>query len=381
MHGDPITAIVQFATFVYQTTMAVTIAYMLLDALLGISLLALFHRKRHLWWVLPLANAVVWLTLTRAFANSIVSPPENLWIDVLGLAAGLVASGMVASVLSLTQIAFREVRRRLPEERAGELPERFNRPARNTPYPSFVEGITSPWEGFAFLCYYPALWRYGVFPIVLNIMISMIVLIGLLAAAVVGSIYIYGLFDEGWWWRALEVLLIVIMITAAVGLSLVAWLLLEGILCGYFYSRLARQVELRLGTPAESLSEVSFVYQVVDTFMDVAILISVNAGLLLLHIVPVIGSVAAFIGGWYFNAFWMGLDYFSLPLGLRAQRRREQRAYCRQQKGHTLGLGTAVVLLHLLPIVGSLLLTTAAVGVVLLRRRIELSREGETTRV
>src|SRR3712207_7650923 len=41
--------------------------------------------------------------------------------------------------------------------------------------------------------------------------------------------------------RALEVLVALAVLAAAAGLAMAAWVVLNGVLCGYFHSRLARQ--------------------------------------------------------------------------------------------------------------------------------------------
>ena len=39
------------------------------------------------------------------------------------------------------------------------------------------EGFAAPWNGFVYLCRNPALWRYGVIPIILNLLITALVLV------------------------------------------------------------------------------------------------------------------------------------------------------------------------------------------------------------
>ena len=41
-----------------------------------------------------------------------------------------------------------------------------------------------------------------------------------------------------------------------VGVALVSWFVMQAVLCSYFYERLARATELKLGTPAHELVEV-----------------------------------------------------------------------------------------------------------------------------
>jgi CysZ protein len=182
--------------------------------------------------------------------------------------------------------------------------------------------------------------------------------------------YLHPKFSPSWWGVALEVLVVLALLLVALALTAIAWVLLQGALCGYFYERLARRVEIELGLPAEAMREVSLGYQIADALRDMLRLVLVNGGLLLLNFVPVVGSAAALVGGGYVTCFTLGEDFFDHPLGLRGYRRAEKLAFCRRHRAHTLGLGAAVFLVSLVPVLGSVLLTTAAVGAVLLHRRL-----------
>ncbi len=75
-------------------------------------------------------------------------------------------------------------------------------------------------------------------------------------------------------------------------------------------------------------------------------------------------------GSYYFTCFALGREYWDYPLSLRGLRRKEKHLFANQHKMHTLGLGTAVIILLLIPIVNAVLLTTAVTGAVLLQRKI-----------
>ena len=235
---------------------------------------------------------------------------------------------------------------------------------------AFGEGLTVPWLGLRYMSRHPALWRYGVIPVLLNLLITTLLLVLLIVVAVLFFSKLHPRFVDGWGWTLVEILLGVLLLVAVLGLTLVAWLVLQGILCGHFYSRLARQVELQLGMPPEQIAEVPFAYQVGDTLRDVGFLAVVNAGCICVQIVPGIGSVLGVCGSYYFNCFTFGLDYLDHPLALRGTRRREKRAFAKRHRAHTLGLGTAVLAITLLPVVNAVLLTTAVTGAVLLHRRL-----------
>ena len=233
----------------------------------------------------------------------------------------------------------------------------------------FRSGLRVPLEGFAYMRRHPGLWRYAFVPILLNILITLVVLLILVGAAVWFVRWMHPRFSQEWWGVALEVAAAVAVLAVAVLLAMGAWVLLNGILCGHFYTKLAREVELQLGTPPGELREVPFAYQVYDSVRDFATLLAINIGLLTLNIVPVIGSIAGVVLTLYFDAFIFGRDYLDFPMSLRGMRRADKLAVCRAHRAETVGLGTAVFLLNLVPVVGSVFLATAAAGSVLTYKR------------
>jgi len=84
----------------------------------------------------------------------------------------------------------------------------------------------------------------------------------------------------------------------------------------------------------------------------------------------VLGSLLGLCGSLYFDCYLLGRDYLGFPMSLRGMRREEQRAFSARHRWHTLGLGASVLLFTLVPVLGSILLTTAAAGAVLLNRQL-----------
>ena len=236
---------------------------------------------------------------------------------------------------------------------------------------AFRRGVVAPWEGFRYLCRHSRLWWYGVVPVVLNLLISGAALLLLLVAGSWFVVYLHPLFPAGWGWFALEVLSACGVLLLAVGLTLVAGAFLQGVLGGYYLTKLAREVELNLGLSPDQMVEVSWRYQFIDACRDVCALLVINIGFLLLHVVPGIGSVVGVVGSLYFDWLLLGADCFDYPLALRGQRRTEKKEFVRRNRYDTLGLGAAVFLANFIPIVGAVLLAAAVVGAVLLHRRLE----------
>ncbi len=247
--------------------------------------------------------------------------------------------------------------------------EYWQRPLTPGGWAGFLEGAGTVAHGFRYLNRHPKLWRYALLPLLLNVVISAITLVGLIAGVVWAIRRLHPEFPEGTLGIALEILSGILLIALAVALAFATWLILQAILCGYFYSRLAYQVELRLGARPEELTEVGFWAQAVDALRTVLTLIGINVGLLALHCVPVLGSIVAFAASFYFDAVLLGMECLDYPLSMRGKRRDEKVAFVRRHRPHTLGLGAVILGFGMIPILGAVLMVGAVVGAVLLHRR------------
>jgi CysZ protein len=231
---------------------------------------------------------------------------------------------------------------------------------------AFLRGFTAPWRGFVYLCKHPALWLYGIVPVLLNLLITAFVLAILIAAAIAFMVYLHPEFPDVWWGILLEIVTGLLLLALAVTLAVILWMILLGILVGHAMGMLAKRVELQLGTPADRLCDIPWSYQVIDTFRDVGMLILINGGTLILHVIPLIGSVLAVAVSLYFDALLFGADVFDNPLMLRGIRRDERRKFIKAHRPYAVGLGLATLLAGLIPLIGPIFMTTATVGAVLL---------------
>ncbi|MBW3599725.1 MAG: EI24 domain-containing protein [Planctomycetes bacterium] len=258
---------------------------------------------------------------------------------------------------------------------ASREPAESTSDPRATAWERFQEGAAAPMLGWRFLKQRPALWRYAVAPLIANLLITGLVLLLLILTALWFLSVVHPWFQqEGEWpvwlrWTA-EILLGAVMVIASVGTALLLWKLLTGILCGYFYGLLAKEVEIMLGVAPEELKDLSFLYQVIDTVYDLAALIATHAVFLVVGLFPLVGGPLALVGDFSVTWYIFGRDYLDYPLAMRGMRRREKSRYCLDRLPHTLGLGATVFVMSFVPIIGSVFLTTAAVGAVLLHRRL-----------
>jgi uncharacterized protein involved in cysteine biosynthesis len=357
------------------------LGFVLAGLLHGGLLLPEVRSKRHLFWLVPAINVGLYflvrawlLTDSDLLAHAMVGVP-------LAIFCGLLAAALLTPFQAVCQGRQRPVEQTLLQTDVPPAPVVLEPlPAHEPPWAAFRRGFAAPWDGFAYLCRHPRLWSYGVLPVVLNLLITGAVLLLLLVAVAGFAVYLHPRFPPGWGWAALEVLCAIGFLLLALGVALVLWALLQGVLCGYYQAKLAREVEFQLGMRPDEVQDISWAYQVADACRDVAALVAINGGFLLLHVVPVIGSIAGVVGSLYFDCLLFGAEYFDYSLALRGKRRQEKKAFTRRHRFQTLGLGAAVFLANLIPLLGAVLLATAVVGAVLLHRRLEAAPDAASAR-
>ena len=253
-----------------------------------------------------------------------------------------------------------------PTTRSREINRQTNAPRGF--FAEFYAGFAAPWRGLAYLNKHPALWRYGILPVLLNILVTLLVLVGAVWGAIAFGQAIHDRFANsilGW---TGEVLSILGLVAATAGLTVVGWLIFGALLTDQFNSVLARRVELSLGTPAAELRELPVLRQIFDALWTALVLLVINAGLLLLNCLPVIGAMIAIPLAIVVDGYVFGRDYLDYPLSLRGWPRPRKHQFARQRWPATVGLGVVVLLANFVPILGGVLLTTAVVGAVLLYR-------------
>jgi CysZ protein len=243
-------------------------------------------------------------------------------------------------------------------------------PRRRNAVASFLDGFAAPWAGLRYMNANPRLWRHGILPILCNLLLSAALFGGLVYGWFRAYAWLDTAFPANWWGATLAILSVIVVAALEIVLAVAAWIVFQGIFCGFFYSRLAREVEIQLGLAPDRMREVPLLYQITDALLDLAVLVAVAVGCFVLGWVPLIGAPLALGLGLYFDCFVFGMDYLDYPQALRARGRKIQRQFARRHRAATLGLGSSVMLLTFVPLLSPVLLTTAATGAVLLYRKL-----------
>jgi uncharacterized protein involved in cysteine biosynthesis len=231
-------------------------------------------------------------------------------------------------------------------------------------------GFMAPWRGLSHILTTRGLWVWAAAPFLVSLVIYVMAL----------GVYVYGewkmigwmwdWFSEGFWGTAFKWFSVIGAIVAgALAVFAIALAVNEGV-NGFFLTRLARKTEVLLGVEEGELKDVSVMEGAVDVAKDLAGMIGVNLLLLGVGFIPVAGVLVAIPLGLYFNSFRLGVEFLELPMGLRGMRRSEIVMFAKINSHHTLGLGMVMVLAGFVPLVGPMLAPSAAVGAVLLYRKI-----------
>ncbi len=241
--------------------------------------------------------------------------------------------------------------------------------------PGFRDGMRASLDGFAYMNKHPSLWRYALWPTLLNAAMSLAVLVGLIVIVVAVYTWRTRGHGDGPSLSALREMIIAgALLVLAVGTTLVVWWFAQGILMGHLYSKLAARVERQLGVAEDELQEVSLRFQIVDSAIDTALLLLALGAFLVLQIIPIIGTLFGFVGWVYANGYILGRDVMDHPLKLRGWRRAQRRAFGRQHHRPVIGLGVVVFVMNFLPIIGAMLQTTTVVGAVLMHRKMQANK-------
>ncbi len=235
----------------------------------------------------------------------------------------------------------------------------------------FQRGLATPFRGFSHLRRHPHLWPFVIPAALVNVLITGAALLVLVLVAVALVAWVHPMFGDGVWAILLEVIVVAAVVLVVLGLTLVCWLLMQNIIAGHLLSKLAERVERDLGIDEGAIASVPFRRQVIDGGLDTGLLVSINAAGFLIQLVPGIGTVVGvplvFIG----DAWVLGSDFLAHPLNLRGRTFGERQRFLRRHARVTVGIGTVVVPLGLIPVVGGLVTACTVIGAVLLYRELE----------
>jgi CysZ protein len=219
---------------------------------------------------------------------------------------------------------------------------------------AFISGLLYPFRALGMLARTPRLWPFVLIPFVVNIVVGVTLYAGLLLGGFRGiDAFVAGLPE---WAAALGALLRVLLI---IGLLIVTGFVLVrfGVVLGSpWYARLSDQLETTLiGRPPASSSFLRDLGRAVSYELKKLLLVLlVGAVLLLLNLIPVVGTIASTAGGIGLGATVACLDFFDYPLERRSLSFREKLGTIRRTLPASAGFGLMCLGLVSIPFVNLL---------------------------
>lgn len=237
------------------------------------------------------------------------------------------------------------------------------------PITEFFVGISTLLRGFGYWRRLPGVMALGLIPaaIVFAILVALIVLLVVNLDPV--TIFLTG-FAASWdetWRNLLRIgfgLALVVGLIVLYAFSFTALTLLVG---DGFYERIWRAVEADLGafTPGP---EPRFWRSAGDAARLVVRAIFTGLLIVLLGLVPLVGTVLAVVVGTFLSGRLVALELTTRPLEARGMTRQQRRAALRPHRARVLGFGVAVHLCFLIPGGAILVMPAAVAGATVLTR-------------
>ena len=168
-----------------------------------------------------------------------------------------------------------------------------------------------------------------------------------------------------------------VWLIAIVGLgagALLIFVAVVGIIAGPFNEMLSEAIESRLtGKPGPKFAVGaflrSFAVGIVHGIRRVLVAVMSFLLLFLLGFIPVIGTIAALVLGFYFTSRSAACDCYDAVLARRELSYSDKLAYLAQHRSRTLGLGIGVTALLFVPVVNLVALGVGAAGATLAAQR------------
>jgi CysZ protein len=252
---------------------------------------------------------------------------------------------------------------------------------RPNPITEFFLGVSTLLRGFSYWRRTPGAMALGLIPagIVFAILVVLIVLLVVNLDPV--TIFLTG-FADSWderWRNLLRIGFGLALIVALVVLYAFSFTALTLLIGDWFYERIWRAVETDLGGFTATGPEPGFWRSSLDAARLVVRAIFTGLLIVLLGLVPLVGTVLAVVVGTVLSGRLVALELTTRPLEARGMPRRQRRQSLRSSSPRVLGFGVAVHLCFLIPGGAIIVMPAAVAGATVLARH--ALGEPETTSV
>ncbi|WP_156360622.1 EI24 domain-containing protein [Dethiosulfatarculus sandiegensis] len=228
-----------------------------------------------------------------------------------------------------------------------------------------VAGLIAPWRAIIFLLGNRGLWLLALAPFFLNILLFGLALwLGIFAFQ--NWLHSWLPTGDAWWWSLLYYLLFVLVILAFLGLLVYLFVIVGRILAAPFLEILTRRTETIALGRSHNAPDFGFWEGILRVLFQEAkkmvLYLLIMAGLLVFHLVPVLGSVFYTILAFWVTCFFLCLEFMDFSLERRGLSLKAKLAYAWRLKLGGLFFGASVMAGFLVPLLNLAFLPVAAVG-------------------
>jgi CysZ protein len=236
---------------------------------------------------------------------------------------------------------------------------------------SFFSALTYPFRGVAFFLRRPALWKYFAAAFAINVVLF----------AILAYLFLHYRTDildlvlpAKWWgWVRTGLGWLLTLAVAVAGLFL--FTIIGNVLASPFLDAMTEQILRELGEtlPPSRGPLRALLRSIVNQGLKLLFFGAIQIALLLLHLIPGIGSVLHPLISTFVGVLFLGFEYLDYPLEARHLTVPGRFAWLFRRLGPTLGFGAVLFPVLLIPFVGYACLPLAVAGAALLAHNIDSS--------
>ena len=235
----------------------------------------------------------------------------------------------------------------------------------------FFGGALIPLKSARFLAQHREMWTSVVWPVLINLglfLIGLYVLIGQ-GSALFGSLWATPTVEVWyhWGWVALWYLLYVLVILASGLVAYVTAIVVGGVLASPFNDRISEKTERallgpRYQPPPEQPFWSGLLGSMASSAAMAAMYVAVMGPLLLLNLIPVLGSAAYTVVGGLVGGYFVALEYSDTLLDRHQMGFRDKLELVWRERSFATGFGVGTSLTMAIPLINFLCIPLAVIG-------------------
>ncbi len=224
----------------------------------------------------------------------------------------------------------------------------------------FFFGFIYPFKSINFFFKHPKLILFSIVPFLINIIIYGTIFILSYKWIIGFSGKVTGAQDINavWWQELLNVLILIISFIILLFICYLAFITLSSIITAPFNEKISCYVE-EVVTKEKVKYDVGFWkdawFSIKAETLKIIFYLSIIIPILLLNLIPVIGSIFSTIFGTFFSFFFNALDFLDYPMTRKFYNLRKKIKVIMSKKLLSLGFGASVFIIMFLPFINVLL--------------------------